>query len=356
MEDAKADDADLVDVGAGAGAPSDAPSDAPADAALAASGGADAPPAGAGGASPAGGAPARAPPALPSRHLTPLVAAARAGDGAEVARLLAAGADPRAVCLAAPSLPRRHESPAYETHALFEAVRARAAGAARALLADARTDPNQPATAVRASALGDAAARGDAEFVALLLADARIDAGAPAGGRVAAHGALLAAMAGSVPALAAFARAGALPRALEPALARTAAANARPAALAFLQGYFVDAARWATLPPLEAAVAVRRAAARTRAADADGLLDVRGLDAVLAALGVTLSAEEADDAFAALNAAGDGRVDVDALTAWLLGDTAWRDALAASAGAGAAGFAGVTLGGGGVEGRGAGGE
>ena len=282
-------------------------------------------------------------PLLPSLHLTPLIAAARAGDAVEVSELLTRGAPPNGVCLATPSIPRRHELPCYETHALFEAVRARSTQCVRALLAAPGIDPNQTATAARLSALGDAAGRGDAEMCGLLLADERVDPGTVAGGVIAVHGALLAAMVGSVPTLAAFAKSGALPLSLEPALSRTAAANGRTAALAFIQGFFVQTVRWATLPPLQAAVAVHLAAKRIGCTDSEGLIDARSMDAVLAVLGITLSADEVEEAFAALNAVGDGRVNVDALCAWLLGDHAWREALEASTEAGKEGFGGIVL-------------
>jgi hypothetical protein len=280
---------------------------------------------------------------LPSLHLTPLVVAARAGDDIEIVELLRRGASPRAVCLAIPVLARRHELPCYDTHALFEAVRARSESCVRALLAAPGIDPNQPATSVRLSALGDAAARGDADMCALLLADGRVDAGAAAGGAVAAHGALLAAMVGSVPTLAAFAQAGALPADLEAQLIQTATSNGRHEALAFLQGYFIDSTPWSSLPPFEAAICVRRTIDRVGGVDADGLIDVRTLEAVLSSLGIALSAEEADEAFVALNVVGDGRIDVSALTAWLLGDAAWKEALELAAKTGENGLAGIVL-------------
>ena len=283
------------------------------------------------------------PPLLPSLHLTPLIAAARAGDAVEVKLLLSRGAPPCGICLAIPAVPRRQELPYYETHALFEAVRARSAPCVLALLNAAEIDPNQPATTSRFSALGDAAARGDAEMCALLLSDERVDPGAAAGGVIALHGALLAAMVGSVPTLAAFARVGALSPSLQPALTRTAAANGRTAALAFLQGFYIHIARWAALPPFEAAVAVHLAVTRIGGADSDGLLDSRAFEAVLAVLGIALSADEMEEAFAALNSTGDGRVNIDALSAWLLGDAAWREALESAVGAGENGYAGVAL-------------
>jgi hypothetical protein len=270
-----------------------------------------------------------------------LVAAVRQNDLPGVLTLLSAGADPCEMTLVEPVVLRRQEAPLYATHALFEAVRQRSAPIVRALLRAPGSDPNAPATPLALTALGDAAARGDAAMCAILLEDARVDA-AVAGGSVAAHAALLAAMAGSVPTLAALARGGALPRALEPALARTAAANARADALAFVQRHFAESAPWETLPALEAAVAVRRAVERTGAADAHGLVDARGFDAVLGALALSLSAEERAEAFAALNAGGDGRVDVDALSAWLLGDAVWKEALAAAAERGG-GYGGVSL-------------
>jgi hypothetical protein len=280
---------------------------------------------------------------LPSLHVTPLVVAARAGDEIEIIELLRRGASPRAVCLAIPVLPRRHELPCYDTHALFEAVRARSESCVRALLAAPGVDPNQPATSARLSALGDAAARGDADMCALLLADGRVDAGAAAGGAVAAHGALLAAMVGSVPTLAAFAQAGALPAELETQLIQTATENGRHEALAYLQGYFIDSTPWSSLPPFEAAICVRRAIDRVGGGDADGLIDVRTLEAVLSSLGIALSAEEADEAFIALNVVGDGRIDVSALIAWLIGDAAWKEALEVSAKTGGNGCAGIVL-------------
>ncbi len=256
--------------------------------------------------------------------LTALVLAARHADLPTVQALLAAGADPREVCLAEPALLARQEAPLYATHALFEACRARSLPLIEALLRAPGVDVNQPATSLALTAYADACARGDAAVAAALLRDARCDAAAPCTG--AAHPALLAAMTGSVPLLRVLAAHGALPLALAAPLLRTAAANGRPAALAFLQTHFIDAQPFLALTPGQQVVKVRR---EFRAVDADGngFVDRGELGALLAALGLGLTTEEAREAFAALDTASDGRATLDQLCAYLLGERGWRRGL-----------------------------
>jgi hypothetical protein len=254
--------------------------------------------------------------------VTALVAAARAGDADRVIALLAAGADPHETCLVEPQQLRRQETPLYATHALFEACRARCPRAIAALLA-AGADPNQPATPLGLAPFADAAARCDEAAARALLAGGA-DPGR--GCAAAAHPALLAAAAGCTPVLRALLRApGALPARLEPHALRAAAAGGRAAALALLQGAFIDAHPFGELTPGQRAVRLRREFAKIDA-DGNGFVDETELRQLLAAVGARLSAEEQREAFAALNTAGDGRARLEEVGAWLLGDAGWRDA------------------------------
>jgi hypothetical protein len=281
--------------------------------------------------------------------VTALVAAARAGDAARVAALLAAGADPHATCLVEPTQLRRQETPLYATTALFEACRARCAASIAALLA-AGADPNQPATPLGLTPLADAVARCDEEAAAALLAGGADPGAAP--GALAAHPALLAAAAGCTPMLRTLLRGApaTLPRRVEPHALRAAAAGGRPAALALLQGACTDAHPLAELTPGARAARVQREFGRIDR-DGNGYVDARELRALLAALGVRLGAGELREAFAALDTAGDGRARVEEVGAWLLGEAGWREA-GEEAGevAGGGGYAGGGGGGGGAAG------
>ena len=255
--------------------------------------------------------------------LTALVLAARHGDVETARALLAAGADPTEVCLAEPVLLRRQEAPHYPTHALFEACRARCAPLIAALLAAPGTDVNQPASC-SLTPFADACARGDVQVAELLLQDPRCDASAPCTG--VAHPALFAAMAGHTGLLRLLAAHGVLTPALEGPLLRTAAANGRPEALALLQAHYIDAQPFLALTPGQQVVKLRR---EFRALDADGngYVDRGELARLLGALGLGLTTEESREAFLALDTARDSRVTLDQLSAYLLGERGWRQAL-----------------------------
>jgi hypothetical protein len=254
--------------------------------------------------------------------ITALIAAARAGDAARVAALLDSGADPNETSLVEPTQLRRQETPLYATTALFEAARARCLASIAALLG-AGADPNQPATPLGLTPFADAVGRCDEEVAAALLAGGADPSRGCAG---VAHPALLAAASGCTPVLRALlARPGALPAHLEPHALRAAAAGGRARALALLQAAFIDAHAFDTLTAGQRAVRLRREFSKIDA-DGNGYVDEGELGALLRAVGVALTKEEAREAFAALDTAGDGRARLEEVGAWLLGDAAWRDA------------------------------
>lgn len=237
-------------------------------------------------------------------------------------------------CTVEPVVLRRQESPAYQTHALYEAVRSRSVPVVRALLQAPGVDINQLATSLGMTAFADACSRGDVEMMQLLLehrCDPRIGCAGVA------HPALFPAMAGDVEALKALMKARVVGKALEVPLLRTAAANGRVEALYYLQSHLIDSQPFLALTPGQQVVKLRR---EFKALDLDGngFVDRGELGELLVKLGLGLTTEETEEAFLALDTAKDGRITLDLLSAYLLGDQGWRGALDEMAKAG--GYAG----------------
>lgn len=273
--------------------------------------------------------------------MTRLVAAVRQSDVRTVHELLASGADVNELCEVEGSVLRRQEYPLYVTHALFEAQRLRDKDMIAALLESHTLDVNQPATRLGLTAFADACARGDVEVAQLLLTDSRVDP--TLGCAVVAHPILFGCMSGNVALLEVFVKAGLVTDELEASLMKTAAASGQRAALDFLQLYYIDSRPFVDpagrLTPGQQVVKIRREFGRIDV-DANGYIDAGELRDLATALGTPLTEEELREAFAALNTAGDNRVDLDQFTAWWMGAPALSAAIAELAAVG--GYAGVS--------------
>jgi len=174
------------------------------------------------------------------------------------------------------------------------------------------------------TAFADACARGDVEMAELLLKDSRVDPSVGCSG--VAHPALFPAMGGNLVMLKALAQARVLTKALQAPLLRTAAANGRTEVLSWLQAFYIDSQPFLSLTPGQQVVKLRREF-KVLDVDGNGYVDRAELGELLGKLGLSLTTEESEEAFLALDTARDGRVTLDQLSAYLLGEAAWRSAL-----------------------------
>lgn len=254
-----------------------------------------------------------------------LVIAVRANDAATVEDLLAdPSIDVNEYCEVEPIVLVKHETPLYCTLPLLEAVRQRNKEIIRLLASRQDIDMNLGATQLQSSAFTDAVARGDIEMVEYLLEYPAVDP--TQGNLVVAHPAQYAAMVGNTELLAMFGRQGLLTDAIEVTLLRTAAANNCPEAYHWLQNWYIDSRPMGVLTPGQQMVKIRRVF-RQFDQDGNGFVDHGELKSLLAGLALPLFDDELSEAFLALNTQGDNRIDLDELTAYLLGSQRYKAAL-----------------------------
>lgn len=257
--------------------------------------------------------------------LTKLIAAIRHHDEAHLKELLAdPETDVNEMCFVEPVIPRRHELPVYRTHALFEAQRQSNRALVSMLLTRPDIDVNATATSLDITAFGDAVMRGDAEMTELLIDDPRVDT--TKGCKIVSHPAILAAMNGNTAVIEVFVKYGLIDENLRLKLRQAATLNRRGDTLAYVETSGVDVISFDSLSPEQQMIKIRREFAKIDD-DGNGFVDSSELDLLLVALGYQLTAEELDEAFRVLDTAGDNRIDLDELSAFLMGEEKYKFAV-----------------------------
>lgn len=133
-------------------------------------------------------------------------------------------------------------------------------------------------------------------------------------------------MTGNVELLGMFARNGLLTDSIEMMLLRTSAANEQRGALEYVQNHFLDVRPLDRLTPGQMIIKIRRVFKQFDD-DGNGYVDQHELRSLLTGLSLPLMEDELREAFLALNTAGDNRITLDELTAYILGAGRYRAAL-----------------------------